>query len=305
LIVGRGAIEVVECALAGPRSAGHCLVVNTESRALVLGGGGVTGVGWELGLLCGLAAAGVALDAADIVIGTSAGSVVGAQLCSGVALDELYERQLTPPTGEVAATLSLGVLMRFAASGIGWDARAARARLGRRALRASTVPETQRRAIIESRLPRREWPAHPRLLVTAVDAETGEAVVWDRDSGVDLVDAVAASCAVPLVWPPMTVNGRRYVDGGVRSLTNADYATGCSRVVVLAPATAAIRRSGRVARQLASLGPHVRTVVCSPDAQARAAIGRNVLDPARRAATARAGRRQAADLAAAVIAVWS
>jgi NTE family protein len=280
-------------------------VVTTESRALVLGGGGVTGVGWELGLLCGLAAAGVAVDAADIVVGTSAGSVVGAQLCSGVPLDELYERQLASPTGEVAATLSLGVLVRLAASGIGWDARAARARLGRRALHARTVPEMQRRAIIESRLPRHEWPAHPRLLVTAVDAETGEAVVWDRDCGVDLVDAVAASCAVPLVWPPMTVNGRRYVDGGVRSPTNADYATGCSRVVVLAPITAAIRRSGRVARQLASLGPHVRAVICSPDAEARAVIGRNVLDPARRAAAARAGRRQAADLVGAVSAVWS
>jgi NTE family protein len=280
-------------------------VVTTESRALVLGGGGVTGVGWELGLLSGLAAAGVAVDAADIVVGTSAGSVVGAQLCSGVPLDELYERQLASPTGEVAATLSLRVLVRLAATGVGWDARAARARLGRRALHAKTVPEMQRRAIIESRLPRHEWPTHPRLLVTAVDADTGDAVVFDRDSGVDLVDAVAASCAVPLVWPPMTVNGRRYLDGGIRSPANADYAAGCSRVVVLAPTTAAIRRSGRVARQLASLGPHVRAVICTPDAQARAAIGRNVLDPARRAAAARAGRRQAADLAGAVIAVWS
>jgi NTE family protein len=279
--------------------------VGNESRALVLGGGGVTGVGWEIGLLCGLAAAGVAVDAADVVVGTSAGSVVGAQLCSGVALDELYERQLVAPTSEVAARLGLGVLVRLAASGVGRDARAARARLGRRALRASTVPEAQRRAVIASRLPAHEWPTHPRLLVTGVVADTGEAVRWDRDSGVDLIDAVAASCAVPLVWPPMTVNGRRYLDGGVRSPTNADYARGCSRVVVLAPTTAAIRRSGRVERQVASLGPDVRSVICTPDAEARAAIGPNVLDPARRAAAARAGHRQAADLAGAVTAVWS
>ena len=279
--------------------------VTIESRALVLGGGGVTGVGWEIGLLCGLAAAGVAVEAADVVVGTSAGSVVGAQLCSGVPLDELYERQLASPTGEVAARLGLGVLMGFAASGLGRDARAARARLGRRALRASTVPEGERRAVIEGRLLRHEWPERPRLLITAVDADTGDAVVWDGDSGVDLVDAVAASCAVPLVWPPMTVNGRRYIDGGVRSPTNADYANGCSRVVVLAPTTAAVRRSGRVTRQLASLGPQARTVVCAPDAQARAAIGRNVLDPARRAAAARAGHRQAADVAGAVKAVWT
>lgn len=279
--------------------------MTVEARALVLGGGGVTGVGWEIGLLHGLVAAGVPVGAADLVVGTSAGSVVGAQLCSGVPLGELYERQLEPPTGEVPAKLGLGVLLRLAATGLGRDARAARARLGRRALRASTVPEATRRAVIAGRLPAHEWPEHPRLLVTGVDAVTGDAVVWSRDSGVSLVDAVAASCAVPLVWPPMTVDGHPYIDGGVRSPTNADRAEGCSRVVVLAPVTASPRRSGRVTRQLAALGPQARSVVCRPDAEARAAIGRNVLDPARRAAAAEAGNRQAARVAKDVAAVWS
>jgi len=256
-------------------------------------------------MLAGLAAAGVAIGRADMVVGTSAGSVVGAQLCSGVPLEDLYERQLRPATNEIAARFGLGLVLRYALSTIGGNDRQARARLGRWALRADTVPEATRREVIASRLPSHEWPAHPRLLVTAVEAESGEVVAWDRNSGVGLVDAVAASCAVPLVWPPMTVDGRRYIDGGARSPLNADYATGCSLVLVLAPVTAAIRRSANLGRQLASLGPQVRSIVFSPDAEAKAAMGRNVLDPAFRAAAARTGRRQAADVAEAAAAVWS
>jgi NTE family protein len=229
--------------------------------------------------------------------------VVGAQLCSGVPLDELYERQLTPPTGEMAATLSLGVLMRLAATGVGRDARAARARLGRRALRARTVPEAQRRAVIESRLPRHEWPVHPRLRVTAVDAETGDAVVWDRDSGVDLVDAVAASCAIPGVYPPVTINGRRYMDGGVRSIANADLAAGYDRIVVLAPVRGGFGSTASVSAQVRALSGRVTAV--SPSMTSMAAIGTNVLDPAARAPAARAGRAQARTEAERIRNVWT
>jgi NTE family protein len=102
----------------------------------------------------------------------------------------------------------------------------------------------------------------------------------------------------------MTVNGRRYMDGGVRSPVNADLAAGCDRVVVVAPVTIATRRAGRIRRQLAALGPDVRSVLVSPDDEARAAIGRNVLDDTRRAASARAGREQAARAVAEVAAVW-
>jgi NTE family protein len=116
---------------------------------------------------------------------------------------------------------------------------------------------------------------------------------------------VAASCAVPLVWPPITIGGRRYIDGGVRSITNADLAAGCDRVVVLAPVTFAMRASTRIATQLASLGSNVRSVVISPDSAARRAIGGNVLDPAHRVASARAGHAQSAGVAESVAAVWS
>lgn len=277
----------------------------TGRRALVLGGGGVTGIAWMTGLLAGLAEAGTDLTAADLVVGTSAGSVVGAQIRSGTPLDELYATQLKDPTGELGARLSVGAMVGFIVNSL-WpgDGRAGRARLGRAALKARTVSEAERMAVFEQRLPAKSWPER-RLVITAVDAQTGDARNFDRDSGVSLAQAVAASCAVPLVWPPVSIDGRRYIDGGVRSVTNADLAGGCERVVVLAPVTVALRRAGRIQNQLASLGPHVRSVVVSPDANSRRAIGSNVLDPARRVVSARAGHAQAAGVAASVATVWS
>ncbi|HWY89136.1 MAG TPA: patatin-like phospholipase family protein [Solirubrobacteraceae bacterium] len=277
----------------------------TGRRALVLGGGGVTGIAWETGVLAGLADAGIDLAQADVVVGTSAGSVVGAQITSGQALNDLYATQLVEPTGEIAARMGAGATLRFVAAMV-WpgDEQRARARLGRAALTAHTVPEAERREVIARRLPSSSWPER-RLLITAVDAETGELRVFDRDSGVPLPEAVAASCAVPLVWPPITISGRHYVDGGVRSVTNADLAVDCDRVVVLAPVTFALRRSTRISSQLASLGAGIRSVVVSPDAKARLAIGGNVLDPAHRVGSARAGHAQAAVVAQSVAAVWS
>ncbi|GII22980.1 patatin-like phospholipase family protein [Planosporangium mesophilum] len=273
------------------------------SRALVLGGGGVTGVAWELGLLAGLAEAGVDLTDADVVIGTSAGSVVAAQVTSGVDLEKLYEAQLVGPGSELAARLSTATALRWGLAALSSrDPQRVRARIGAMALAARTVPEAERRAVIEARLPVHDWPGR-RLLVTAVDAASGEFVAFDRDSGVRLVDAVGASCAVPGVWPPVTIDGRRYVDGGVRSAANVDLAQGYERVVVIAPL---VRGGGvipSVAKQVATLSG--AAVVVSPDEPARKAIGRNALDPARRAPAARAGRAQAAAVSAAVAEVWS
>jgi NTE family protein len=274
-------------------------------RALVLGGGGITGIAWEWGMLAGLAAAGVDLAAADLVVGTSAGSVVGAQVAGGVDPEARYAAQLEPPGAEIAARMDWRVLARFglATARYGRNPRAYRARIGRMAVAARTVPEAERRAVIESRLPVQTWPER-RLLITAVDAESGDFVVYDRDSGVSLVDAVGASCAVPGVWPPVTIGGRRLIDGGVRSAANADLAAGCDRVVVLAP-YAGGGAAPRVANQVAELRKSARVVVFAPDRAARRAIGRNVLDPARRAAAARAGRAQAVAAAGSAAAVWS
>lgn len=272
---------------------------------LVLGGGGITGAAWEIGMIAGLKAAGVDLSTADVVIGTSAGAVVGAQIMSGVPIEELYERYLRPPIGEIAVRLGLGNLGRFVALMLlPGDERAVRARVGRTALRAHTMTESDRKEIIAGRLPVHEWPRRD-LQITAVDAESGELIVFKRDSGVQLVDAVSASSAVPMIYPAITINSRRYIDGGVRSVANADLATGCDPMVVLAPLRAALRRSQRIDAQLQALGQGVRSIVVSADAMARKAMGRQSLDPAFRAASARAGMAQAPLVAGAVAEVWT
>ncbi|OLT13401.1 patatin [Pseudonocardia sp. CNS-139] len=276
-------------------------------RALVLGGGGVTGIAWELGVLSGLRALGVDLTAADVVVGTSAGSVVGAQVATGVDPQERYEAQLAPADGERAAALGRGAMLRLGVAVLGArDPQRMRARIGQVALRARTgVPAAERVAVIGRRLPVHEWPDRP-LRITAVDADTGEFLLLDRDAGVPLVEAVAASCAVPGVWPPVETGGRRLVDGGVRSPVNADLAAGSDRVVVLAPLVRGLGRGSGVAAQVEALraaGADVALV--TPDSTALAAIGRNVLDPAHRAPAAMAGRAQAEIVADAVGAVWN
>ncbi|UQX00119.1 patatin-like phospholipase family protein [Streptomyces sp. RerS4] len=275
--------------------------------ALVLGGGGLTGVGWEAGILYGLAEAGVDVTTADLVVGTSAGSVIGAQLASGLLTPrELYERQLADATGEVAARLGAGVFARYAMAMLrSRDAIAYRRRVGAFALAADTAPEAERRAILAARLLSDEWPER-RLVVTAVDALTGELAAFERDGAAGLVDAVAASCAVPGVWPPVTVDGRRYIDGGVRSGANADLAAGYRRVVIVAPmamGAAKLPSPASEAERLRAEG--ARVLLITPSPEARKAFGRNILDPARRAPAARAGLAQAAAHVAEATAVWS
>src|SRR5262245_1316849 len=279
-------------------------------RALVLGSGGVTGVAWELGLLTGLADKGIDLTGADLIVGTSAGAVVGAQVSTGTPLAKLYEAQLDPPTTEVAARMGVLTMVRLAWAALNPSGgpQAALARVGAMARRATTIPQATRKAVIASRLPVNRWPAYPRLLIPAIAADDGEFVTFDMHSGVSLLDAVAASCAVPGVWPPSDVNGRLFIDGGIRSPANVDLvakqARVYERVVVLAPLTVAFRRGHSVRGQVATLPSGTRALVITPDARARAAIGNNVLDPARRAGSARAGREQAGTLAAAVQSVW-
>jgi NTE family protein len=274
-------------------------------RALVLGGGGVTGVAWELGLLAGLARSGVDLTVADLYVGTSAGSVVAAQITSGTPIEDLYARQLEPPTGEIAGKIGVGWVARFAWAMVRTrQPEAFRRRLGAVALKAKTPTEAERRAVISDRLGDAGWP-DKRLLVTACDAYSGEFRVFDSGSGVSLVDAVGASCAVPGVWPPVTIGDTRYIDGGMRSSANADLAEGADRVVVLAPVSQGGGPVAKLADQVRDLGRTAKVVTVTPDQPARAAIGRNVLDPAFRAASARAGLEQAARVAEEVRRVWS
>ncbi|HEX6478608.1 MAG TPA: patatin-like phospholipase family protein [Ktedonobacteraceae bacterium] len=283
----------------------------THTRALVLGGGGVAGVAWELGILLGLHERDVDVRGADIVIGTSAGSVVGAQITSGTALERLFAAQLAPVEQTKERMVAFDPVQMMEAFGqavavAGPDIKAIRARIGAYALAAPTISEAERRVIIEARLPVRTW-SQRRLLIVAVDTETGEEYVIDRESGVSLVDAVAASCAVPGIWPPVTIAGRRYMDGGVRSATNADLARGYDRILILNPLGANANNFGAGTASEAAIlereGSQV--LVIAPDAASATAIGLNPLDPATREPSALAGRTQGRELAASVAALWS
>nr|WSY56567.1 patatin-like phospholipase family protein [Streptomyces sp. NBC_00886] len=273
-------------------------------KALVLGGGGSSGIGWMAGVLYGLGEAGVDLGDADVVIGTSAGSSVGAQLLAST-LKGVYERQLAAPEGEIPGRLGTGLILRYALAALTSRSPEAYGRkIGRMARAARTPDAAARRAAIETRLVSPEWPDRA-LRITAVDTETGELRVFEKDSGPSLGDAVAASCAVPGVWPPVTVEGRRWMDGGIHSLANAQLAEGYDRVVVLAPMVTgggALVSPADQARRLVEQG--ARAVVVAPSPEAKQAFGRNPLDPSVRAAAARAGREQAVAHVVEVAEVW-
>ena len=162
-------------------------------RALVLGGGGITGIAWETGLIAGLAGLGIDLTAADVIIGTSAGSAVGADITSGQELEALYQAQLAPPAPEPAARIGwdfIGRLLWVMSTSL--DPKRARVRIGSWALAAPTTPEADLRKVFQARLHSSTWPPAD-LKVTAVDARTGEFVVFDSASGVGLVESFNGS----------------------------------------------------------------------------------------------------------------
>ncbi|MCU1641931.1 MAG: patatin-like phospholipase [Nocardia sp.] len=277
-----------------------------DKRALVIGGGGVAGIAWANGIVAGLAESGVDVRDADVLIGTSAGSNVTAQVSSGLTPEKLFARQVDPalqskelvPEGNPIEGIWEKIL-EIQAETEGNPAEARR-RLCALAMTVHSVPVAARRAVIESRLPVHEWPRQP-LLITVVNAETGEPRTFDRDSGVSLVDAVTASSAVPLVWPCHIIDGVHYTDGGVRTSVNADLAVGYERVLVIAPLP-----DEELEQQIATLTEKgARVEVISPDEASFTAFGANPLDTVSRVPSANAGRDQGKSVAAQVATLWS
>src|ERR1700692_2407936 len=214
--------------------------------ALVRGGGGAAGNAWEIGVIAGLAEAGLDMtEAADLVVGTSAGATTAAQVRSGILPAELLASVLAPPVQPVGQHRerppSLPIVTWFermrAIGAAATSAADLQREMGAFGLESDSIlgpGAEQRRAIVAARLPHREWPERP-MIVVAVNAHTGELAAFDRESGVELVDAVTASTALPGLVPTVTINGARYIDGGVRSPDNADLASGYANVVVLSP----------------------------------------------------------------------
>lgn len=276
----------------------------------MLAGGGIAGIAWETGVLRGIAdespAAARLLVESEVLVGTSAGSAVAAQLSSGHTLDELFDRQVAESSAEIDSGVDVETITELFLTALAAPyeepldkTRQQMQRIGAVALATETVPAPVRRQVIAQRLPSHEWPERA-VRLTAIDVATGELTVFDRESGVDLVDAVAASCAVPGAWPPVSIADRHYMDGGVASSVNLVVAADCDVAVVLVP-------SGIDAPSPFGAGPAAEVssfpgaaFAVFADADSLAAFGPNALDPGCRIPSAMAGREQGRREAAAI-----
>ena len=284
--------------------------------ALVLSGGGPLAVAWEAGFLAGLRRQGVSLADADFVLGTSAGAIVGAQLCNGadpIALADAIRAEAhgvpprgSPPPFDPEAAARLPALFMKAQNPAA-DAAAARAEVGAYALSARTEDEqtsiSRFAAMVGDAWPHREFGC------VVVDAEDGRVVLLTRRSGAPLSAAVAASCSLPGLNPPVTIEGRRYIDGGFASAANSDLATGHEKILVLAflrPGPSASRVTAITEGQAARLrekGSAVLTLY--PNEANLAIIGADGMNVAARPRVAEAAMAQGAAEASAVAAFWT
>jgi NTE family protein len=279
--------------------------------AVVFAGGGVAGIAWEIGVLRGIEerqpqAISRIFDQGTTFVGTSAGSSVAAQVAGGTPLTELFEAQLTDDTSELFVTVDLSQFMALLGGAMteATSPQDRMRRIGAIALEADTVAPATRLAVIDARLPVKSWPDR-RMLITAVDAESGEPRVFDRESGVSLVEAVAASCAVPGVWPTVHIDGHEYMDGGMRTVSNADLAAGADRVLLLVPSPEVTQISAAVGEaEFAALAPAPVFSVFADDASITA-FGSNPLDPAVRRPAAIAGLALGRFIAAEVAEFWA
>lgn len=205
----------------------------SDARAVVLGGGGPVGRAWQTGLIAGLKDLGIDIAQADFIVGTSAGAIVGAEVALGRDMHTALPAAVVPATGPTTPPVGVGeVMAQISRAVLSADPEAGLREVGQLALRAS-VPAEERalnRPNIQGVIGQ-SWPTN--LHVAAVSTTTGALKVWDETSGVTLQQALAASSALPGVWPPITVAGDRYMDGGVRSTLNADVAAGNGRVLVI------------------------------------------------------------------------
>ena len=297
---------------------------NSNKRALVLAGGGAAGNAWELGLIAGLSDAGVDVTEADLIIGTSAGSTVAAQITSGTRPVELYAAVLAevpqPQAGDAGSDrvrppkFSGPTYMEWSNGIIGSaeDASDMRRKMGVAALEmdaSDSSGQTRWRDIVAARLPSQHWPQQP-VLIAAVDAHTGEPVVFDRHSGIDLVDAVAASTSNGFgTVPPYRIGENRYINGGYRRSENADLAAGYGRVLVLSPFGGRSRMPLEWGMDLATQvdelragGSRVETIFPGRDSEHM--FGANAMDLSLRPPAARAGYDQGRALSAQLTEFW-
>ncbi|HEX4393279.1 MAG TPA: patatin-like phospholipase family protein [Mycobacterium sp.] len=263
---------------------------------VILGGGGVAGLAWEIGLLAGLDDAGVDLTIADKVIGTSAGSFAGAVWLQEGGLGAAFTGQVSATVAEVSASVDPELQQAYGdiLEESGTDAALAGRLFGELARTATTITPGSRLQVVRARLGTEFWPQ--RLAMTAIDAETGQLHILTSGSGLSLLEAAAASGAVAGVWPVVEAGGHTWIDGGMVSAANAGLASAFRSAIVIAP-IARYRSGATVWDEVAALPSTTRCFVVVPDEASVDAIGANPLDPSRRAIAAQAGRVQGRALA--------
>ena len=296
----------------------------TAGKALVLGGGGSTGNAWLIGVIAGMFDAGMDVTTADLTVGTSAGSTAAAQI-AGASPSELYAAILAAPpqpqrqqSPEATATRSgpaqhvvdhLERTRKIIEAST--DPADMRRKMGAAALElaasADESRQSQWRATVAARLPTLQWPQRT-VLITAVDARTGQPVQFDSHSGVELADAVAASCSSGFAY---SIGDGRYIDGGYRAnAENADLAAGYARVLVLSPFGGRTRTPLEWGMDLATQvdelragGSRVETIF--PESRAEHMFGANAMDASMRPAAAQAGYEQGRALAEQLDGFWN
>ncbi len=276
---------------------------------LVLGGGGVVGVAWEIGVLSALSdVLGWDPAAAPVIVGTSAGSVIGTQLRHGRTLEDLVGEQrsgglkLGRDSGQQAdPAAALDVFRRWA--GVErMDAESARA-VGELACALALTSEATMIESFRAALPAEAWP-DGELRVTGVSVGTGERVAWTSASDVELVRAIAASCAVPGLFPAISIGDDRYLDGGLWSGSNADLLMGDGLPAALFIGPMGVGSTGLAqlsARSLsderALLESSGTTLEVLEPGERFVAAGMQLMDPTRRVEALEIGLAEGADAA--------
>jgi NTE family protein len=274
--------------------------------ALVLGGGGLLGAAWEAGLIAGIAEEEAGITKADRIIGTSAGAIIGLQIALGRTPEDIFQGQIAmaeeyrkhnPVRSESMPSPARQppIIQDILKAALEGDVpRELLAKIGRMSLEAPALPEEPFIAQFQPLLnPGERWP--DRFVCIALDAEDGTLAVWDKDSRVDPVRAIAASSAAPFVVTPIRIHGHRYMDAGLRSTTNADIAKGFDRVVVVAPSAAFMHGLNiQAKREVAAIEQAGgKAILITPDNSSKEVMGFNPMDAARSGVVARAAFKQA------------
>jgi NTE family protein len=212
-------------------------------RGLVLGGGGTLGAAWMIGALCAMEEErGFDPRTADLIVGTSAGSILSALLGAGAGTQELWRHQHgeAVESGVLAGRIfdydnaAGGHAPPFPQPGIGSPKLIARSvRHPRRypgtAVLSAFLPGGRGSLgaigrMVEDVIPSGAWSPHPGIRIVAMDYDNGERVVFGEPGSpvAGLAEAVVASCSIPGWFPPTVIGERRYVDGGTFSNTSLD-----------------------------------------------------------------------------------